>query len=322
MKSLKTFTSAIQGVGFLVLALVIFSLQDIAVKWIGSDYSVIQIVILRSAIALPATLVLFRLEGGRGRPTTKRRKLEYLRGFLLFLSFTAHMMSLAALPLAEIATIRNSGPLMITLFSVLLLGEKVGLHHWLALLVGFVGVLLIVEPGSASFNLGSVFALLATLCYVLNVIITRKLHTTDSSATMAYYSSLIYLVAALIVAPLPALVGEMPDAHPSITSFFHAWAMPGVLDLLIMAGLGLVWAVGTYLIARAYSSSQASVAAPFEYVTLPISVIWGFLLWQEVPTLTTWLGAILTVGSGLYILQRERKKQPETVKPSAAVGLN
>lgn len=322
MKFLKPLSTALNGVGFLVLALLIFSLQDIAVKWIGGDYSLVQIVILRSAVALPATLVLFRLEGRRGRPTTKRRKLEYLRGFLLFLSFTAHMMSLAALPLAEIAIIRNSGPLMITLFSVLLLGEKVRLPHWLALLVGFFGVLLIVEPGSASFNLGSVFALLATLFYVLNVIITRKLHTTDSSATMAYYSSLIYLVAALVVAPLPLLIGEMPDAHPSITSLFRAWAMPGIGDLVIMGGLGLVWAVGTYLIARAYSASQVSVAAPFEYVTLPISVIWGFLLWQEVPTLTTWLGAVLTVGSGLYILQRERKKQSQTVKLSTEVGLN
>ena len=313
---MKTTGDNIQGVGFLLLALLILSLQDIAIKWIGGDYSVIEIVVFRSLIALPATLVLFRLEGSQGRPATQQHKLEYVRGFFLFLSFTTYMMGLAALPLADLATIRNSAPLMITFLSVVWLGEQVGRRHWLALFVGFVGVLFIVKPGSATFNLGSIFALIATLFYALNVMLTRKLRTTDSSATMAYYSSLVYLMAAVILAPLPVVVGEMPDAHPSITFLFRAWTMPTLLDLVIMSGLGLVWAGGMYFIARAYSNTQASVAAPFEYVALPISAMWGFLLWQEVPTLATWIGAFLTVGSGLYILYRERQEQPMKVAPA------
>lgn len=312
---MKTTGDNIRGVGFLLLALLILSLQDIAVKWIGGDYSVIEIVVLRSIIALPATLVLFHLEGGQGRPTTQQHTLEYVRGFFLFLSFTTYMMGLAALPLADIATIRNSAPLMITFLSVVWLAEIVGPRHWLALFVGFVGVLFIVKPGSATFNLGSIFALIATLFYALNIILTRKLRTTDSSATMAYYSSLIYLIAAVILAPLPVIVGEMPDAHPSVAFLFRAWTMPTFLDLVIMAGLGLVWAGGMYFIARAYSVTQASVAAPFEYIALPISAMWGFLLWYEVPTLATWIGAFLTVGSGLYILRQE---QPIKVARSTA----
>ncbi|MCA9916220.1 MAG: DMT family transporter, partial [Anaerolineae bacterium] len=297
-----------------------FSLQDIAVKWIGGDYSVIQIVVLRSIIALPATLILFRMEGGRGRPTTKRHMLEYIRGFFFFLSFTSYMMALAAMPLAELSTIRNSAPLMITFLSVVWLGEKVGLRHWLALLVGFIGVLLIVKPGSATFNLGSIFALIAVIFYALNAMLTRKLRTSDSSATMAYYSSLVYLAASLVLAPLPVIVGEMPDAHPSIAFLFRAWAMPGLLDLLIMFGLGLVWAVGMYFVARAYSTAQASVAAPFEYIALPISAMWGFLFWQEIPTTATWIGAALTVGSGLYILFREQRGRSvkATLEPQPA----
>lgn len=311
---MKTTNNNIQGVGFLVLALLIFSLQDIAVKWIGGDYSVIEIVVFRSIIALPATLVLFRLEGNRGRPTTKRHKLEYVRGFFYFLSFTTYMMGVAALPLAELATIRNSAPLMITFLSVVWLGERVGPRHWLALVVGFVGVLFIVKPGAATFNLGSIFTLIATLFYAVNAMLTRKLRTSDSSATMAYYSSLVYLVAALILAPLPVVVGEMPDAHPSIAFLFRAWTMPSLLDLVIMCGLGLVWAAGMYFIARAYSMTQASVVAPFEYVALPISAMWGFMFWQEVPTWATWIGAFLTVGSGLYVLYQERRKQPVTAR--------
>ncbi len=297
--------AGVKGVGFLVLAMMIISIQNIAVKWIGGDYSALEIVAVRSLVALPCTLLFYRYEGRRGLPTTQQPKLECLRGVFLFLSYTAFMMGLAALPLADIEAIRFSGPLIITLFSLVILGEKVGPRRWLALIVGFIGVLLIVRPGSATFNLGSVFILISVLFYALTVILTRKLQTNDSSATMAYYSSQVYLVAALVLAPLPAMVGEMPDAHPSIAFLIRAWSMPTLIDLVIMAGLGLVWAGWMYFMSRAYSVAQASVIAPFEYVSLPINILWGFLIWQEVPTVMTLAGAFLTLVSGLYVLYRE-----------------
>ncbi len=174
------------------------------------------------------------------------------------------------------------------------------------------GVLLIVRPGSASFNLGSVFILISVLFYALTIILTRKLQSHDSSATMAYFSSLVYLAAALVLAPLPALVGELPNAHPSVAFLLRAWTMPALLDLVIMSGLGLVWAGWMYFLSRAYSLAQASVAAPFEYLSLPINIMWGFLIWREIPTWVTLAGAALTLSSGMYILIRERKeKQPQ-----------
>ena len=302
--------SNVQGVSFLVLALLIFSLQNIAVKWIGGDYSVLEIVTFRSLIALPCTLLLYRYEGKRGLPTTQRHRLEYVRGFLLFLSYTTHFMGLAALPLADVESIRFSGPLMITFLSVVMLGEKVGPRRWLALVVGFIGVLFMVRPTSTTFNIGSIFILISVLFYALSVMITRKLQTTDSSATMAYYSSLVYLVAAFALAPLAIVVGDIPDAHPSIAFLFRAWAMPTLLDWVIMSGLGLVWAAGMYCMARAYSLALASVAAPFEYLSLPIAAMWGFVIWQEIPTLATLAGAFLTLFSGLYVLYRERRERP------------
>jgi drug/metabolite transporter (DMT)-like permease len=218
------------------------------------------------------------------------------------------MMAVAALPLADVAAIRNSAPLMITFLSVVLLGERVDSPHWLALIVGFLGVLLIVRPGSANFNMGSIFALVATLIYALNVMITRKLHGTDSSATMAYYSSLVYLAAAFILAPLVIGIGEIPGSHPSIAFLFRTWTMPSQLDLVIMACLGLVWAGGMYFVARAYSLAPASVIAPFEYAPLLFNVMWGFLFWMEVPKLSTLAGAFMTLSSGLYILYREQAR--------------
>ncbi len=303
--------SNVRGIAYLVLAMLILSLQGIAVKWIGGDYSIMEIVLFRSFVALPATIALFRLEGGRGLPTTQQHLRQYVRGIFLFLSYTTAFMALAALPLAEIEAIRFSAPLMITILSVILLGEKVGPHRWLALIIGFAGVVFIVRPGTASFNLASIFVLISVLFYALNVILTRKLQPTDSSATMSYYSSVVYLVAALVLLPLAALVGEAPDAHPSIAFLFRAWATPTLLDWAIMSGLGLVWALGMYFIARAYSTAQASMIAPFEYVSLPINVMWGFLLWHEIPTWMTWVGASLTLLSGMYILYRERAQKTD-----------
>ncbi len=302
-----------QGVGFLVLGLLIFSLQDIAVKWIGGDYPVLEIVTFRSLVALPLTLLFFRYEGGRGLPRTQRHKLEYVRGAFFFLSYTTHFMGLAALPLADIAAIKYSGPLMITFLSVVILGEVVGPRRWLALMVGFVGVLLIVKPGLSTFNMGSIFILISVLFYALATILTRKLYTTDSSATMAYYSSLVYLMATFVLAPLLIYIGDFPDAHPSVAFLFHSWTIPSLLDWIVMSGLGLVWAGGMYFLARAYSVAQASDIAPFEYLALPINMMWGFVLWRELPTWLTLVGAALTLGSGLFVLYRERQERPVEV---------
>jgi len=116
-------------------------------------------------------------------------------------------------------------------------------------------------------------------------------------------------VVAFVLAPLPAIIGEVPDAHPSIAFLIRAWSMPTLIDLIIMAGLGLVWAGWMYLISLAYSLAEASVAAPFEYVSLPINIIWGFLIWGEIPTWLTLAGAVLTLASGLYVLYRERQER-------------
>jgi len=304
---MSTQNSNLKGIGYLLLAMLIGSLQGVAVKWIGGNYSVLELVTVRSIVALPITLIFFRLEGNRGWPTTKQRGFQFVRGLFLFVSYTTFMMGLAALPLADVESIRFSGPLMITILSVFLLGEKVDLRRWLALLVGFAGILLIVQPGSTNFNEGYLFVLISVLFYAVTVIITRKLKATESSATMAYFSSWVYLIAAFITSPLAALVGEIPNAHPSVAFLFHVWTVPSPLDLFIMAGLGLVWAGWMYFITRAYSVAQASAIAPFEYASLPINVAWGFLVWGDVPSGLTIAGATLTLLSGLYILSQERK---------------
>jgi S-adenosylmethionine uptake transporter len=148
--------------------------------------------------------------------------------------------------------------------------------------------------------------------YALTVMLTRKLKTNDSSATMSYFSSQVYLAAAIFLAPLPLIIGELPNAHPSIAFVLRAWSLPSLVDLLIMSGTGLIWAAWMYLISRAYSLAEASVAAPFEYISLPINIMWGFLIWGDLPTWLTLGGAALTLASGLYVLYRERKEDKDS----------
>lgn len=302
-------SSNVKGVIFLILAAFVISIQNIAIRWIGGEYSALVIVAVRSLVALPLTLLFYRFEGQGGLPTTKQLKLEYLRGVFLFLSYTTYMMGLAALPLAEIEAIRFSGPLMITILSVVILREKVGYRRWLALIVGFMGILLIVRPGSASFNLGSIVILVSVLFYALTAILTRRLQSNDSSATMSYFSSQVYLVVSISLAPLPLILGELGNPHPSIAFVVRPWSLPSFIDLVVMAGLGLIWAGWMYFMSRAYSLAEASVAAPFEYISLPINILWGWLIWREVPTWMTLAGAILTLSCGLYVLYREREEQ-------------
>jgi S-adenosylmethionine uptake transporter len=115
------------------------------------------------------------------------------------------------------------------------------------------------------------------------------------------------VAAAFVLAPLTVVIGETPHAHPSIAFLLRAWSMPGFSDVIVMLGLGLIWAGGVYFAARAYSIALASVVAQFEYVTLPINIMWGFLLWRDFPAWTTLSGAGLTLLSGLYVLYREQK---------------
>ena len=309
--------SAYKGIGSLVLAMLIISIQNVAVKWLDGSYPVLEIVVFRNIVALPFTLLFFLKEGKRGFPKTAKPRLEIVRGIFLFVSFTAYMMGVVALPLAQVESIRFSGPLMITVLSILLLRERVALSRWFALALGFSGVLLIVRPGPQGFNSGTVFILLSALFYALTVITTRKLKDSDSSAVMAFYSSLVYLACAVLLTPVTLLIGalgigglniaELKNAGPGIAFLFHGWAAPTTADAVIMGGLGIVWAGWSYFMSRAYASADASALAGFEYLSLPINTLWGFALWREVPSWGTVAGAALILSAGIFLLRMDRK---------------
>ncbi|MDC7241035.1 MAG: DMT family transporter, partial [Spirochaetales bacterium] len=227
----------------------------------------------------------------------------------LFISYTTFMMGVVDLPLSQVEAIRFSGPVMIMILSIFFLREKVALYRWIMLAAGLAGVTLIIRPGAADFNSASLLILLSVFFYALTVLVTRKLKETDSSGTMAFYSSAVYLVCALILTPVTMALGEQPDSPGSIAFLFTSWTMPTPVDGLIMCSLGLVWAGWTYSMTKAYSLAQASVLAGYEYLSLPINAFWGFLIWKEIPAITTWAGSLLIILGGLSVVYMNKKYQ-------------
>lgn len=302
--------SNLKGILFLITAILFISIQSVVVKWMGDGYPVLEMVVLRNIVALPITLIFFWREGNKGFPKTRNIKRQVIRGLFLFISYTTYMMALVALPLATVESIRFSGPLIITLLSIFMLKEKVSLSRWISLAIGFLGILLIVKPsGNSELNIGVVFVFLNVIFYAFTVIITRKLQVTDSSSSMSFFSSATYLVAALILVPITTSIGEIPDAPISIGFLLHPWKIPTLTDGIIMCSLGIIWAAWAYFMTLAYSYTQASLIVSFEYLSLPISSLWGFLFWNEIPMWTTWAGAGLILVSNLYILYRDSHKK-------------
>jgi drug/metabolite transporter (DMT)-like permease len=292
----------------LVFGLFLFSIQDIIIKHFSDDYSVLQIVFARGVIAIGLMLLYLRFTRESIPLISRRPGMMLARGLLGFSSYTTFYLAVAAMPLAEVVSITFTMPLFVTAMSALLLGEKVGLRRWSAVLAGFVGVVVILSP-SGEFNaLAVVFAFLAALTYASQTILTRFLGAHDHPMTIAFDAIVIFTVASgLISLALAGGLLTVDSTHPSLAFFGRAWQTPGGVDIVLMIAIGFIAAVGFYCLSRAYCSSEASAIAPFEFTYILWAVAFGYLFWNEMPGPTTIVGVAILVSSSLYIWYRERQ---------------
>jgi len=298
----------------LVFGLFLFSIQDIIIKYFSAHYSVLQIVFVRGMIALGLLLLMVKFARETISLKSKRPLLMILRGLLGFCSYTTYYLAVAAMPLAEVVSITFTMPLFVTAMSALILGEKVGIRRWCAVLIGFAGVVIILSPSGEFNSLAVVFAFIAALTYASQTIITRFLGDHDHPLTIAYNAILVFTVASGILSLLivTGLITITSD-HPSLAFFGRAWVMPTEVDLVLMLAIGFIAAVGFYCLSKAYCSSDASAVAPFEFTYILWAVVFGYLFWNEVPGPTTIIGVFVLVSSSLYIWYRERRiQQSET----------
>ncbi len=312
---------SLRGIITIVIGISIFSLQDVIIRLLSGEYSVIQIMYIRALVALGPMAMFVYWEGGFATLRKPRAGLQIARGLLQLASYTAYYMGLAAMPIADSTAIFFVAPLFVTLFSIIFLGEKIGFRRGLAVIIGFGGVLVIMQPGSGTFGIAAVLPLLAAVTYSGSVIITRRLGRTQTGASMAFYAMITFLVFSSVVGGLLGDGGYATNIHPSLDFLTRSWQMPALRDMMLLVMCGLIAACGFYCLAQGYRIAQASIVAPFEYVSMPLAVLWGFTIWNEVPSLTTIFGISLIIFSGLYVLQRETIRGQQLVTGRSRIRL-
>lgn len=294
------------GVLSLLAGIAVFSVQDVIIKLISGTYPVHEAMTVRSLVALPLLLAIVALNGGVATLASGRAPLLILRGAIMFVSYTTYYLAFAALPLATCIAIFFATPLFITILSAAFLHEKVEAPRWAAVLAGFAGVLLIVRPGSAVFDMAALLPIVAALTYAVSQILARKLGADQSASVMTFYSNGVYLVAGLVLALIFGNGGPAEGMHKSLAFLVRGWVAPNATDLLLMAACGVIAAIALTLLSQAYRSAKASTIAPFEYAAILLSVAYGWFIWGEWPDPVSWGGIAVVIGSGLYVMVRER----------------
>jgi drug/metabolite transporter (DMT)-like permease len=284
----------------------VFSLQDLIIKLISGEYPVHQVLTIRSLVAMPVLLALVAFDGGLRTVASRRAPALIFRSVLMFIAYTTYYLGLASLSLATAVSLYFASPLFITVLSVWLLREKVGPRRWAAVLVGFLGVVVMVRPGSELFEWASLLPVCAGLAYAVSQVTARKLGETESAAVMATYGNFVFMAAGLVLIIVFGAGNFANEGHPSLAFLVRGWSTPGTVDLLLMMSCGIIAAVGLTLLTEAYRSAQANIVAPFEYTALIWGVLFGWLFWRELPDLVGWIGMAVIIGAGLYILYREK----------------
>lgn len=293
------------------VAVVFFSINDVAIKFLSDGYALHQVVLIRSIIGLFIIVTIIGpLTSGRGIARTKKLKMHMLRGLCVVFANMTFFLGLAAMPLADAVAIFFISPLVITLFSVIFLGETVGPRRWAAIAVGFVGVLVMMRPGTAAFQVASILPLVAAFCYAGLHTLTRRIGSTESAATMAFYIQIMFISVAILFGLFvgDGRFGDQSDA--SLAFLFRAWRWPDPADFVIFLLIGAGIAVAGYLISQAYRVAEASYVAPFEYLALPMSVIWGIVVFGEYPGGWDYFGMALILGAGLFTIWRDAQAKP------------
>ena len=291
---------------YIILAQIFFTTLDMAVKFVSEDYALHQITLIRAIVSILFTLIiLVPLDGGYKHLLSKRLGLHLLRGFGIVVANLCFFTALVTIPLAETTAIFFIAPLLITALSVFLIGEKVGLRSWIAVFVGFLGVIVMFRPDLGFFNAAYLLPLVAALVYSLVQIATRIMGEAEKASTMVFYIQLNHL----FFSGLMGLIfggGNLADKSQPINYYLlRAWKIPNWEDFIIMIGIGLLGGLGAYFISNAYRISKAGIVAPFEYVAIPFAIFWSIIIFGDWPDIRSWLGIVLITGAGLYVVYSE-----------------
>ena len=281
---------------------------DAAVKWLSGDYPVHQLLVLRCIVAVP---VLFVLAGMRGREIATvhpRWPVVVLRALIMCSAYLAFVMAIAAMPIADAVAIYFTLPLFVAALAGPMLGEKVGLERWLAILAGFLGVLIMIRPGAGVFEPAALLALYAAFAYATGQMLTRWLGFGLRAPVLAFHQNVVYLLVGLILSLVFGFGQFATEVHPSIDFMLRGWATPTPGDLVLILGLGVIAGLAMLFYTQAYRLTESNLVAPFEYTAMIWATFYGLVLFGEFPDWITGAGAALVIGAGLYMLRAVRRR--------------
>lgn len=295
-----------KGALILSLAVAVTALQDAFIKDLSQAYPVHQMQTFRAGAAL--VLIVGWIAANGGLPLLLRTRpsgLLLLRSAILSLASLTFYISLAAMGFADAVAIYFSMPLMIAALSGLVIGERVPPWRWAAVGVGFIGVLIVQHPGVGVFEPASLVVLFATLCYALGLMLTRPVGMRVNSAVMGFWQLVGFLVTGIALSLVFGSGAFHDAAHPSLSYLTGGWVMPSWTDTAQLLGFGVAAAAATVLYTAGYKVAAPSFVAPFEYSALLWASLWGYVMWGDVPGLSTVGGAALIVAAGLWMIARE-----------------
>lgn len=297
----STATDSRLGILMMLLGMSLFTFNDALGKWLVAEYPVGMLVAVRSLFGTAILVPLIWREGLAAVFAVGRLKMHLLRVVCVTADIGCFYWAVRYLPLADVMTIYMSAPLIVTALSVLFLGEKVGWRRWAAVVIGFVGVVVVLNPTGTFDPLPSAMALLGAVIFSAGLIFTRVLRGAGT-LSLVTYQTLGGLVLGGVTLPM-------------------AWVNPGWLDFLLLGLLGVTALAGHSAINRSLQISPAAVVVPFQYVSIVWAVVLDLLVWGTVPTARIGLGAALIIGSGLFIFYREQRlNRPTATQASRDLG--
>ena len=308
------------GIASLIFGVMLFSTQDAIIKSISHNHAVTLAMAIRCIVALPLLLLMVQLECGIAKLRSPLFWPLVMRGGVLLVAYTTYYMALPALPLAEAIALFFAAPIIVTILSVPMLGEKVSAQSWAAIALGFIGVLVILQPGTALFNPAALFSLASAATYALAMVIARRLGVTEAATVMAFYQNAVYFLGAVLIAAFFAAAGIDHLGHPSLDFLVRPWAWPNNYDLFLMGICGVIAAVAMSLLTNAYRMADANLVTVFEYTGMFWGPLWGFLFFSEIPRWTTVAGLALIFIAGVISISLAAKgpSQPDgslSIKP-------
>jgi drug/metabolite transporter (DMT)-like permease len=284
----------LKGVFFIIGAVFLFAGSDALSKYLTQFYPVVLVLWVRYVVHVLLMLIALRPKSMRSLFVTANPKLQLIRGLCMVSTNLLFISALRFMPLAEGTSIVYLTPLIVTVLSGPLLGERVGRLQWLAVLIGFAGVLLIVRPGGALFHPVALLALAAAFSFSLYQLVTRKLNRTDNANVSNFISGIVSVAVTSLLLPL---VWEIPTLH-------YAG---------LMVALGVSALVSHLFMTHAYHHAKPSTLAPFTYLQLPFAGLIGYILFNHIPEMLAFVGMLVIAVGGLLVIIGQRK----TVAPIA-----